>query len=341
MKLNITTLLLLLVLTVSCSQKDKVSEHCLRTRAVFDIGSGASRMQVAKVNVCNNKILTTLLEQRESILYKEDLAKGKNKKLSSAIQQQGLQSLKQMKTAAEKYKPDGYVGTATAAFRESLNAKDYIQKINTELGLNVRIITAKEEAIVGFYSALTQVQQSRENVTVWDIGGSSQQIIFFTDNSNYEIYEGDLGSVDFKNVVLKDVVKRKTFSPNPLNEEQITKTIKLAENYAIQNTPKRIKSEFKNNKRKVIGIGGVHFFSVLKQFNKSKVNSITQTELFEGIKTLNGKTDADYGNQKYAETMVTNPIMVYGFMKALDIKELEIYNLDLTQGLLIHPDFWN
>ena len=57
-------LLLLAFMALSFSA---LGEDCIFTRAAFDVGSGTTRMKVAKVDVCKNTILKVLLKKEMRI----------------------------------------------------------------------------------------------------------------------------------------------------------------------------------------------------------------------------------------------------------------------------------
>lgn len=347
--LYLSTALVSLTLISGCAVTQKVTniftpekKNCDSVRAAFDIGSGSTRVKVAKVDSCKNKILEVLLEREEKSDLKEDLLKSRTGSFSEEVMASTLATLKTLKTEAVKFGPNEYVAVATDAFREAKNGQKFIEKINVELWINPRIITQGEEALLGFYGSAENLGTTPENTVIWDVGGSSQQIIKYNGNNRFTIYEGRLGAVTFKDYIIKKVKRARGRSPNPINSYQS----KLAVDYARSTALKTVKGEIKeflqeSKNVKVLGIGGVHYYSIKNQIDPTGAKD-TYT-IGDVEKTLNdkiGKTDSDLGNPKYVETDVSNLALIYGFMKALNIYEIKTAKVNMTDGLLLNDKYW-
>ncbi len=55
---------------------------------------------------------------------------------------------------------------------------------------------------------------------------------------------------------------------------------------------------------------------------------------------LAGKTDADLPGGSLAEVVVTNPLLIVGYMQGLNIKQIEIVNVNNADGALTYPPYW-
>lgn len=62
---------------------------CEETRAGIDMGSGTTKLVVAKVDTCQRRINKVLFEDQRPIGFNEDLSKSADNTLSPAIQQRG------------------------------------------------------------------------------------------------------------------------------------------------------------------------------------------------------------------------------------------------------------
>jgi exopolyphosphatase/guanosine-5'-triphosphate,3'-diphosphate pyrophosphatase len=327
---------------ISKSSAPTEKVKCDTVRAAIDIGSGSTRLKVAKVDRCKNKALEVLLEREEKVDYKEDLTKSHRNSFSDEIMATGLATLRTLKTEAEKFSPKEYVAVATAAFREAKNGQKFIEKINVELWINARIITQGEEALLGFYGSADNIGSTPENTVIWDIGGSSQQIIRYTGHNHFSVYEGKLGSIPFKEYILKRIKRKHAFSPNPINSYQA----KLAVEYAKRNAEKTVKKDIKeflqNTKDvKILGIGGVHYFSIRNQIDPSgEKDSYTIGDVEKTLNSKLGKTDNELGNPQYVQTDVSNLALVFGYMKALNIYEVKTAKINMTDGLILNDKYW-
>lgn len=70
--------------------------------------------------------------------------------------------------------PDHALGVATAAVRDAPNAADLLGRLALEMGIDVEILTADEEARLGALAARASLQLT--DATVVDVGGRSLQI---------------------------------------------------------------------------------------------------------------------------------------------------------------------
>ena len=341
---------LLLTLTVSCSTTGKIKNvfspkekvECNITRAAIDLGSGSTRFKVAKVDRCKGKILEVLLEREEKIDFKEDLIKSRTNTFSESIMSSSIETLRTLKKEADKFSPKEYVAVATAAFREAKNGQKFIERINVELWINPRIITQGEEALLGFYGSAESIGSSPENTVIWDIGGSSQQIIKYNPNERFTIYEGKLGAVSFKEYILKRIKRQNVRSPNPMNSYQTQLAVEHAKNTALKTVKRDLKDFLQQSGNvKVLGIGGVHYYSIRNQIDPTgEKDSYTVGDVEKTLQSKIGKTDSDLGNPRYVETDVSNLALVFGFMKALNIYEVKTAKVNMTDGLLLNHKYW-
>jgi exopolyphosphatase/guanosine-5'-triphosphate,3'-diphosphate pyrophosphatase len=317
-------------------------QNCEITRAAFDIGSGSTRVKVARVDKCKSKVLEVFLEREEKVDFKEDLIKSNSDTFSEDIMNAGIETLRTLKAEADKFSPKEYITVATAAFREAKNGQKFIEKINVELWINPRIISQEEEALLGFYGSADSIGAAPENTVIWDIGGSSQQIVKYNGNDRFSIYEGKLGSVPFKDYIIKKIKRTNTKSPNPINAYQTKLAVEYAKNTALKTVKKDIKEFLANTKdARVIGIGGVHYYSVKNQIDPTgEKDTYTVGDVEKTLNSKIGKTDSDLGNPKYVETDVSNLALVFGFMKALNIYEIKTAKVNMTDGLLLDEKYW-
>ncbi len=330
----------LVIITLFLSSLTFASD-CIKTRAAFDIGSGTTKLKVAQVDTCLFKIKKILLEDHRAVGYKQDLKESKDNTLSKKIISSGITSLKALKRLAKNYKPDLYVGVATSAFRTSKNGEQAIKEIAKETGIQIRVISQKTEAIIGFVGASTFSDKNLKDIVVWDIGGGSMQISSYLGHDKYLIYEGKLASVSFKNHIIEEVQNKdpqKEKTPNPIsssNKEQAQRDARLIAQYSV---PPVLQAKIKSPNTQIIGIGGVHHYSIGEKINFKGAYTLEMLDKF--LNTNIGLTDAQIGGE-YAPTDVSNLILVSGFMKALGINKVKTGNINLTDGLLLNPNLRN
>ncbi len=315
------------------------TKNCVSVRAAFDVGSGSTKLKVARVDTCRQLIMKYLYDASRKVDYKADLAASENSTFRKEIMTKGLIALSALKIEAEKFDPDSYVGVATSAFRKAKNAEPFITRIERETGIALTVIDAKEEGILGFNAGAATTGIPIKKVLVWDIGGGSMQLTTQTDNGNVYVYSSGVASVGFRNIIIKRIQEKDlaiSSTPNPMSIKDGARAVNLARHLAWI-VPAPITSKIGKRDTVVVGIGGVHYYSIRGQLGADK--SYTRDEVQQTLKKRLGLTDKEI-DSKYASTDVSNLALVLGYMDALDIDEVLPAKLNLADGLLLHPWYW-
>lgn len=158
--------------------------------AAIDIGSNSVRVVVAQVTSSGYRVLD---EERENTrLASAITATGK---LDDGAMEATLIALRGFLKVAEGYGVEQIRAIATSAVRDATNGVAFCERIRTELGLNVEIITAQEEARLAFMSVARAFDVTNRQVAVADIGGGSTEVILASGGHIDEVYATRLGAV--------------------------------------------------------------------------------------------------------------------------------------------------
>lgn len=300
--------------------------------AAFDIGSGSIKALVAEQIECGEKIGQVFFESSAPTDFSKSLKDSLS--ISAAAENTGFKSLQELKLAAEKHRPEYWVAVATQAFRQADNGQSIIKNWSKKLNLPIHILTQDEEALLAF-QAVKKFTNEQELV-VWDIGGGSQQIVWQNGPSKTpRIFKSQLASVRFNEAVMelvKNDAQARVISPNPLSEEEIEVSLRLATILAEQQVPKGLKEKLSQSQIKVFGIGGVHGKSLLNQTGQKTIQ--TSEMLEKTLSVQKGKTDAQIGGL-YAATDVTNLILTLGFMRVMGLKSYTPLRMSLAEALIL------
>ncbi len=306
---------------------------CIVTRAGIDIGSGTTKLKVAKVDFCTQNIVSIIHQSNIAVGYKEDLKSSSTNELSLNIFNQGLSALNELKSKAISFGADSVNAVATSAFRTAKNGHQWAKRLELKSGVKIKIITQKEEAIIGFTGAISKSDSSGDTSVVWDIGGGSMQLTGFTTHNDFEIYEGKLAAVSFKNHILSEIKMNSSLSsPNPMTNDQREIALRDAKIIAKITVSDKMKEKIKSSS--IIGIGGVHFNSLLK--NITDKNFYTIENIDKRLEETKELSDHQIGSP-YASTDISNLILVKGFMQALGIKKVMAIEVNLVEGILVNP----
>ncbi len=148
--------------------------------------------------------------------------------------------LKSFQLISEKYSIKEVHPVATAAIRQSVNVDDILERVKSEVGMEIKVITGKEEAFYGYHAVVHTI--SNMDGLIIDIGGGSTELTYF---ENKELIHSV--SLPFGVVTLKSMF----FDDKKHNDEE-----------ALEETEKYVKKQLKSikwlSKRKVpiLAIGG-------------------------------------------------------------------------------------
>lgn len=328
------------VFTLFCSlffAASAQADRCQQIRAGLDIGSGTTKIAVARVNVCQQRIEKVLYQDQRAVAWNDALAHSADNQLSPAVTHEGAAALQQLVAHAQRFHPQRISGVATAVFRNASNGQAVIEQLQRQSGAQISIISQQQEAMLGFLSAKAALNDPAvrdEQLLVWDIGGGSMQMTAWRQQAGKpvaDIYQGRLASVTLKNfilTVLKNSPEAK--SPNPIGSWRQS-VLRFVQFYATNEVSPQIKQDVAG--RRVIGIGGVHGFSIRNQlpgkpnhYTLATLSQLSQQQVWKGDSELQGD---------YRATDVSNLLLVEGFMQALKMDEVEIVEASLIQGVLL------
>ncbi|WGL60711.1 hypothetical protein QEJ31_03720 [Pigmentibacter sp. JX0631] len=237
-------------------------------RGAFDIGSGATKIQIAKVKICNDeqiKIEQVYFKKNVAVKYSQDLAESDQNIFSDKIIQAGVDALLELRNQGLeqlKYKcgdhcqVDVWRGITTEAFRRAQNWKEAQKNLaSTTEGLLLKRLNQSEEALYGFYPITKLKDFNKYQHVIWDMGGGSTQITAFQptfveanfSNKGAKSIETDLGSSSFSHFLKKIlfVTEKKDLSTlNPINDYN------FLEKYAFKYVQNKIDLSFQSKQEK-------------------------------------------------------------------------------------------
>ncbi len=137
--------------------------------AIIDLGSNSARLVVMSFVPGLSYHLED--EIREIVRLREGMTPDG---LSEAAMTRGLLTLRLFQRFCESVQVTHIIATATSAVREAANGPQFLQRVEQEIGLSLRLLSGEEEAFFGVLGALNATAL-REGVVI-DIGGGSAQV---------------------------------------------------------------------------------------------------------------------------------------------------------------------
>lgn len=296
-------------------------------KGVIDIGSNSCRLFIAEVEKQDKyfKIINPILKDLDVSKLGKNLIK--TKKLSEDSMKKTIKILKKFKKISYNFGVSHINSFATAATREAINGKDFIQKIKTLLNLSINTISGDFEAKLCFNSCLLL---SKNKIVSIDIGGGSTEIVFGDKNKIYFI---------------------KSF---PVGVVKLTERFFKNQNYDIKNINsfkvyiKEIFQELKNLSKEnfdIIGVAGsvttnVTVLKKMSHFSEEKVHGsiLTMQDLNENLNLfLTSCRSTIIGLESdRADIIISGNLMLIEILDLLNKNYIKVSTKDNLEGAMCY-----
>lgn len=167
--------------------------------AAVDIGSNSVRLLVAEV--APDGQYRVLDDEKQTTRLAHGLS-GSGLLREEAIRQ-SLEALERMKVIAEGFGVERFEVIATSAVREARNRRRFLRLARERLGVDVEVISAKQEGELSFSSVARHFDLKGLNAAVVDLGGGSAELIFAVKGVVEEIFSLPLGAVRVTEAVIR------------------------------------------------------------------------------------------------------------------------------------------
>ena len=296
----------------------------MERRAIIDIGSNSVRLIIYKIN--RDSTFKVLNEAKRTIRLGSYLTE--NDYLADNGLDILLKVLRVFKSICERYEVIEIYVVATEAIRRSINKNDICNKVKSDLGLEINILSGLEEAKYGYLAIKNSMLE--KNAILLDLGGSSMEITLMENGELKDTISLPLGSIPLT----------KMFN----NLESKEKEIEL--NKFIYDKLYEISWLRKNNKLNVIGIGGIakHIGRVSKgneDYPKELLHnySMTRDEIskiyVEFLKLpMNERSEFKGLSKKRAEIFAAPLGAILVILKYFDSEKYIISAIGLREGII-------
>jgi len=203
--------------------------------AIIDIGSNSARLVIFEKT--SRYGFHLICEQKSKVRIGEGAYEKEGYLQPIGIKRAYL-TLKSFLHTIDKYQANKTLCVATSALRDAPNGKEFVQWIQKELGLSIKVIDGNKEAKYGAIAA-NNLLPIHEGISI-DIGGGSSDMALIKNGHIVDTYSLNLGTVR-----LKELFFDKGLSTTVINEK--------AKAY-IQNELNQLPGHFRHVL--AIGIGG-------------------------------------------------------------------------------------
>jgi exopolyphosphatase / guanosine-5'-triphosphate,3'-diphosphate pyrophosphatase len=141
--------------------------------ACFDIGTNSVRLLVVRLEP--NGAWSTVTMQKEPVRLGEGEF-GARSALTMEAMDRGVLVCRTFADLARAHGATQTVAVATSATREATNQGAFVRRLHDEAGLDVHVVSGKEEARLIYLGLLSRVHVGDQQAVVIDIGGGSTEV---------------------------------------------------------------------------------------------------------------------------------------------------------------------
>ncbi|HWI91256.1 MAG TPA: hypothetical protein VNT20_08265 [Flavisolibacter sp.] len=173
--------------------------------AAIDIGSNAARLLIndviegpqGKPEFVKLSLVRVPLRLGFDVFEKGQISQDKIEMFSKTLQS--------YKLLLEVYNVEHFMAAATSAMRDAINAKQILDRIKIETGIQIKVISGDEEANYIYESHVAENLGSNESYLYIDVGGGSTELTFFSDGKLITKQSFNIGTIRLlKNQVTED-----------------------------------------------------------------------------------------------------------------------------------------
>ncbi|AFZ47941.1 Ppx/GppA phosphatase [Cyanobacterium stanieri PCC 7202] len=179
------------------------------TLGAIDIGTNSIHMVVVEINARIPSFSIIAKEKDTVRLGDRDPETGN---LTPEAMERSLSALKRCKDLADSLRVDQIIAVATSATREAPNGIEFLSRIETELGIQVDLISGPEEARRIYLGVLSGMDFGGRVHSLIDIGGGSTEMVLADPQETRHLSSTKVGAVRLtQDFVTTDPITEKEF----------------------------------------------------------------------------------------------------------------------------------
>ena len=289
---------------------------------IIDIGSNSMRMVVFKKT---SRFAFHLINETKSKVKISQDCYANNGNLQEEPMQRAYDALESFLNIAQGLKSRKILCVATSALRDAPNSKVFLNKVQKNLDLNIKIIDGQKEAYLG--AVATSNLLAQKDFLNLDIGGGSTEIALVQDNNIKETISLKIGTVRLEELYFNnndyDGAKEYILSQLDLLDNNFKNTSSLVGLGGTVRSLSRLIIEKQN-----YPIDVLHGFSYKVNENKSLFEDIINTSSNQELKDLGVRKDR-------FDTIKTGTFIFNTILEYLNIKEVITSGVGVREGLYL------
>lgn len=307
-----------------------------RIIAAIDLGTNSLHMVVVKIDPTLPAFSIIAREKETVRLGDRNLTTGE---LKPEIIKKAIAALGRFQEVAKTINAETIIAVATSAVREAPNGKDFLQLVETELGLSVDLISGQEEARRIYLGVLSGMEFNNQPHIIVDIGGGSTEIILGDSNESRTLTSTKVGAVRLTSELI-------TTDPISNTEFQYLQTYARG---MLERSVEEVlaKLEFGESARLVGTAGTIETLAMIHARENSGVIPSTLNgyqfslkdlqELVNRLRKLNNSETAAIPGmpEKRAEVILAGAVILQEAMTLLGSESVTVCERSLREGVIV------
>ena len=316
-------------------KREREAEHY----AAIDLGTNSCRLVIATPTPSSFHVVETfskITRLGEGIIQ--------DNRLSKPAMRRTVNTLKVCKSVMEEYAPITHSRfVATAACRRAKNIDEFLSMVQKEVGLNLEIISSKEEARLAVVGCLPLLNRNIKRALVFDIGGGSTEISLARITEEGKTFIEGFVSLPYGVVTISEAFPNKEMTNLAYNT-----IIERTQNILAEFDEKtHISEAIENQEIQVIGTSGTvtvlgAVYLGLARYNRSAVDglSVSGADIENVINKIKNMGDA--GRRKHrcigpskADLTISGCAIIEALLTSFPISEITIADRGIREGILL------
>lgn len=170
--------------------------------AILDLGSNSTRMVVEKI--ASDGSYEEVTRVKEDTRLSEGM--GIEKKLQVRAINRVINALSKFQQLYQGYHEVKVIAIATAAVRQASNQREFLDKVQATIGIQVRVLSGDDEAYYDYLGATKAL--NLKNAILLDTGGASVELVLMHEGHKAALISVPFGAVNLSEQFnLKDNIK--------------------------------------------------------------------------------------------------------------------------------------
>jgi len=307
--------------------------------AAIDLGTNSCRLVVASPTTTSFRVVETfskVVRLGEGIIQDNEL--------SVRAMKRTIQALKVCRGVIDEYMPIAASRfVATAACRRAKNVTQFVEMAKKEAGIDLEVISSKEEARLSVVGCLPLLNRSIKRVLVFDIGGGSTQISLARVTDYGKTFIEGFVSLPYGVVTISEA-----FAEGEMSTLEYSTVVERTQSILQEFEDKhQISEAILNQEIQVIGtsgtvtvIGAVHL--KLPRYNRSAVDGVAISApdamaTINKIKTMGAEGRAKHPciGQSKSDLTVAGCAIIEALMTFWPISEITVADRGIREGILL------